>query len=145
MRIQIWLHLDQQCRSFIPVFLLSAIHDDISMQMALLLQDSAVTVDSGNEISQYLLGFIVGNFFRIGKLRRILFTAEIELILAIDAFTWWWIYGVLLPYVHHFICHRRQCAMVCPAKGKIFVNLHGGKNAVLDSQHLEMRSKLLTC
>lgn len=105
MRIQIRLHLDQQYRPFVPVFLLLAIHDDISMQVALLLQELAVAVDSGNEISQYLLGFSIGNLFRIGKLGHILFTAEIELILAIDAFTRWWKYGcVLLPYIHHSIC-----------------------------------------
>ena len=101
MRIQIWLHLDQQCRSFIPAFLLPAIHDDISMQVTLLLQKLAVAADSSNEISQYFLGLSVGNFSRIGKLGHILFTAEIELILAIGAFTRWWEYGcVLLPYVH---------------------------------------------
>ena len=77
MRIQIQLHLDQQCRSFVPVFLLPAIHDDISMQVALLLQELVVAVDSGNEISQYLLGFSIRNFSRIGKLGHILFTAEI--------------------------------------------------------------------
>lgn len=107
MRIQIWLHLDQQCRSLIPAFLLPAIHDNISMQVTLLLQKLAVATDSGNEISQYFLGLSVGKFSRIGKLGHILFTAEIELILAIGAFTRWWKYGcVLLPYVHHSICRR---------------------------------------
>ena len=61
----------------LPVFLLPAIHDDISMQVALLLQELVVAVDSGNEISQYLLGFSIGNFSRIGKLGHILFTAKI--------------------------------------------------------------------
>jgi hypothetical protein len=145
MRIQIWLYLDQECRSFIPAFLLPAIHDDISVQVTLLLQKLAVAADSGNEISQYFLGLSVGNFSRIGKLGHILFTAEIELILAIGTFTRWWKYGcVLLPYIHHSICRRSQCAIVYPTKGEMFVNLHGGKNAVLGSlQRLEMRSKLL--
>ena len=77
MWIQIRLHLDQQCRSFVPIFLLPAIHNDISMQVALLLQELAVAVDPGNKIFQYLLGFSIGNFSRIGKLGHILFTAKI--------------------------------------------------------------------